>query len=499
MSPAPSHHLGDLLAGLGETGDARGRVVTGLTTDSRRVAEGDLFIARPGARFDAGAFIGEAARRGAVAVVCPRDHCPADGAGLPLVAVEDIHAAAGEVARRFFGDPAAAMRVLGITGTNGKTSVSQFVARALAHQGEPAGVIGTLGYGPVGRLTPTSHTTPDVVELHRMLAELRDAGMRYVAVEVSSHGLEQRRLAGVTLEAAAFTNLSHDHLDYHRDMEAYARAKARIFEQPGLRSAVVNMDDHYGRRMLAELANRSLSLWGFGLGEVPWHADGAQAVRAADLRLLPEGLSMTLDTSVGRVALKSRLFGAFNASNLLAAAALLLSLGMPLDGVAAALADVEQPAGRMERFGGGRQPLVVVDYAHTPDALAHALQALRPHCDGRLWCVFGCGGDRDRAKRPLMGEAAASLADHVVITDDNPRHEDGDRIVAEIRSGMASGEAEVIRDRRAAIRRAIGMAAPGDIVLVAGKGHEDYQQVGDTRFPFADRDVVPELLREVAA
>ena len=490
--------LAELLEGLAQVRAADDRAVTGLTGDSRAVKPGDLVIARSGQTFDATAFIPQAEAAGAVAVIYPPQTQLEEAPGIPAYAVEDIALAQCVLADRFYDEPSRDLRVVGITGTNGKTSVSQFVAQSLSRSGARAGVVGTLGYGCWGDLADTTHTTPDVLELQRMLAEFRDAGCGYAVLEVSSHALEQQRLGNTRVETAVFTNLSHDHLDYHGDMDSYALAKRKLFQRPDLRSAVVNMDDPVGRRLIEELVlEGELAVWAFGQGEIPWQARDVARVHARHVELDAEGLRMEVETPEGTVAVRSPLMGRFNVSNLLATAAVLLDLGMPLDEVAERLGQVEQPAGRMERFGGDGRPVVVVDYAHTPDALEAVLHALRPHCRGELWCVFGCGGDRDRSKRPRMGSVAAELADRVVITDDNPRFEDGECIVEAILGGMEdTTRAEVIRDRSEAIRRAIEQAKVDDIVLVAGKGHEDYQEVGGERRPFSDRAVVRQTLGE---
>jgi UDP-N-acetylmuramoyl-L-alanyl-D-glutamate--2,6-diaminopimelate ligase len=325
--------------------------------------------------------------------------------------------------------------------------------------------------------------------VQRLLADFAEQGAVQVAMEVSSHALEQGRVNGVAFSVAVFTNLTRDHLDYHGDMQAYGKAKSGLFATEGLKYAVINHDDAFGRNLLASLDQRITAL-SYGL-------EGGN-VRAREVRLLPDGLWLRVTTPEGETELRSPLIGRFNASNLLAVLATLLALDMKLDEAVARLSGAQAPAGRVERFGGTRGlPLVVIDYAHTPDALEKVLLALREHARGKLWCVFGCGGDRDRGKRPVMGEIAERLADRVVLTDDNPRHESGDAIIADILGGMNAAP-PVIRERKAAIAEAIRNAGEGDIVLIAGKGHEDYQQVGDTRLPYSDREAVQELLGRAA-
>jgi UDP-N-acetylmuramoyl-L-alanyl-D-glutamate--2,6-diaminopimelate ligase len=349
-----------------------------------------------------------------------------------------------------------------------------------------------------GALQPASHTTPDAVRLQALLAELQAAGADAVAMEVSSHALHQHRVAAVPFDTAVFTNLSRDHLDYHGDMDAYAEAKAQLFRAAGLRLAVLNTDDAMGRRLAAELRGR---VAGVACGEAPETealAERFVALRAVATRT--DGLVFGFRSSWGEGEVHTPLLGRFNAANLALVLGVLLAWGLEPATVAQRLAGLQAVPGRMQPFGGGARPLVVVDYAHTPDALAQVLESLRAHTERRLHCVFGCGGERDRGKRPLMGAAAERLADRVILTDDNPRGEDGSLIIAEIRAGMRTPDsAAVQRNRALAIRQAIGAAGPGDVVLIAGKGHEAYQQVGDLRLPFSDADQVRQALAEEGA
>ncbi len=494
----PGRRLGELLAGLADAGPAADVMVTGLAADSRKVRPGDLFLARAGRRTHGLAYLDRAIAAGAAAVAWEPPF-PGTGAaevaGIPLVPVERLGERAGVIADRFYLHPSRDLRVVGVTGTDGKTSCAHLVARALDRPAARCGLMGTLGHGLPGALDSDGHTTPDAVEVHARLESLRRAGARWAVMEVSSHALDQGRVAGVAFEAAVLTNLTRDHLDYHGDAEAYARAKRRLFEGRELGWAVLNADDPMGARWLAEPPGPARLLAYGTKAEVP---AGAAWVLARDLRADAEGIRMAVETSWGGCELAAPLLGRFNAWNLLAALAVLLALETPIEEACARLARVGPVPGRMERFGGGPdQPLVVVDYAHTPHALAQALAALRSLCAGALWCVFGCGGERDRGKRPEMGRVAEAGADHVVITDDNPRGEDAARIVAEILAGMRDPDrAYVIRDREAAIRHAVGRARPGDVVLVAGKGHETVQIVGDEYRPFSDRAVVLATLAE---
>ncbi|MDY0049873.1 MAG: UDP-N-acetylmuramoyl-L-alanyl-D-glutamate--2,6-diaminopimelate ligase [Halothiobacillaceae bacterium] len=488
--------LRELLYGMGGVGEAPALPVSGLCADSRKLEAGQVFLALPGATHDGRAHVEEALRRGASAVVLDAAAGDLSSTAVPVLRLPALAAKLGLIASRYYGAPSRALRVIGVTGTNGKTSVTHFLAQALSEAVGPTGLIGTLGNGLYGQLTPGTHTTPDALHVQATLAELRDAGARHVAMEVSSHALAQERVAGVEFAAAVFTNLTRDHLDYHGDLAAYGRAKARLFSLEGLGEAIVNMDDPFGRALLEEIGDR-VSTWAYGLGDVPWEATHAQRVRGRHLRMTDSGMRLEVHTPLGQGELRSPLLGAFNASNLLAACATLLALGMPLETALACLSDVRPPPGRMQTLGAEGQPRVVVDYAHTPDALAQVLSALRAHLppEGRLWCVFGCGGERDAGKRPLMGQAAESLADVVLLTDDNPRAEDGDEIVAQILEGMdAPDRARVERDRRCAIEQAVREATVKDIVLIAGKGHETEQRIGARVLPFSDSEVAQEAL-----
>ncbi|MFW6342120.1 MAG: UDP-N-acetylmuramoyl-L-alanyl-D-glutamate--2,6-diaminopimelate ligase [Halothiobacillaceae bacterium] len=491
--------LGELL-GSDCPRDLAGVTVRGLSDDSRRAGPGDLFFARSGAHVEGFRFVRDAIARGVAAVVVPAHRpdgldCATPGA-TPVIAVSDVLEVMARAANRFHGDPLGSLRLAGVTGTNGKTSVARFIAGALAEATGAVGKIGTLGVTLMGtsgerQLAKTANTTPGTLALFEALATIRDAGARYAVMEVSSHALTQRRLAGVQLEVGVFTNLSRDHLDYHGDLESYFEAKALMFTHPGLREAVINMDDRHGRILLERFGDR-LSCWAFGLGDRPWEADDAQLVHATDLRYSREGLELAVETGFGRGRIRSPLFGAFNASNLLGALGALLALGMPQEQALQALGRVPSPPGRMQRVPTGPgQPQVIVDYAHTPDALEQVLMALRGHVTGRLYCVFGCGGERDSGKRPVMGAVAERHADRVVVTDDNPRGESGDEIVAQILSGMRVPDAaRVQRDRRQAIVSTLTEATADDLILVAGKGHEDYQEIHGERLPFSDCEVV---------
>ena len=480
----PEPHLSTLLPGMELPLDP---VITGIDLDSRRIRPGYLFLALHGSRTTGHEFIDAAIEKGAAAVLW---EAPPAGRveirrQIPLIPVPQLRQRAGEIADRFYDSPSAALQVVGITGTNGKTSCGHFLAQALGDT-SPVGVIGTLGHGLFGELRQSGNTTPDAVAVHSLLARFRGQGARRVVMEVSSHALQQGRVQGVRFDTALFTNLSRDHLDYHGDMASYGAAKRRLFEMPGLRRAVINRDDRFGRELLGTLS-QGIEICSYSLQGA---CNAAATVTATSLHLTSEGLQMEVQTPWGSCTVKSPLLGRFNASNLLGVLAVLLVQGFTPEQAAARLGRLVPVPGRMESFGGDGAPLVVVDYAHTPQALEQVLIALREHGE-QLWCVFGCGGDRDRGKRQLMGTIAARHADHLVITDDNPRSEDPDSIVADILGGVPGYvDAAVCHDRADAIGAAVQQASVRDVVLVAGKGHEQFQQIGELRRPFSDREVV---------
>lgn len=470
-----------------------------LTGDTREMASGDVFFAYVlgNARLatDGRPFIDRALAAGAAAVLYEGDGFtwPHDDA-VPHLAVSGLHRLAGPIAAEWYGIDARDMKMSGITGTNGKTSCSQWLARVLQGAGLPCATIGTLGTGFPDALAMTGFTTPDAVQLQRSLAALADAGARAVAMEVSSHGLEQGRVAGTRFDVAVLTNLTQDHLDYHGTLAEYEAAKAQLFQWEGLGTAVINRDDEMGRRLLAgKLAARAVIEYGLA-GAAGASRPDAGWLRATDVRATATGTQFRIDGSFGTADVSTPLIGNFNVSNLLAVLGAALANGIAWDAAVAGLRTLRPVDGRMELFGGHEAPLAVVDYAHTPDALEKTLAALRPVADargGRLWCVFGCGGDRDAGKRPLMGGVAERLADEVVLTSDNPRSEDPQAILDAIADGMTdSTRARQVEDRAAAILHAIKHAALTDVVLVAGKGHEATQEVGGRKRPFSDREHV---------
>ncbi len=459
---------------------ADGIVCDGLGTDSRTIVPGMAFAAYPGERSDGRDHLGEAAARQAAALLWEAG----DGwhgelpAAPPAYAVRGLRPLVSALAGAVYGEPSRVLRVIGVTGTNGKTSSAHWLAQALERLGNRTAVMGTLGNGFMPALDASVNTTADAAVVQQSLAHYLQEGARQVVMEVSSIGLAQHRVEAVRFDTALLTNLSRDHLDAHGDMAAYAAAKARLFSWPGLRCAVLNTGDAFGAALLREGAVRAEQILRYGSAE----AD----VRAGRLELSPGGVTVPVETPWGSARLSAPVLGRFNAQNLLGVLAVLLGQGIGLPQAVDALSGVRSPAGRMQAMGGGERPLVVIDYAHTPDALEKVLETLRETApQGRLVCVFGCGGDRDRGKRPLMGEIAARLADQVIVTSDNPRSEGPLQIITEIRAGM-DGRERVVPDRAQAIAEAVRGARPGDIVLIAGKGHEQYQEADGRREPFSD-------------
>lgn len=460
--------------------------IAALTSDSRRAGPGVAFAAYPGAAHDGRSFIPQAIAAGSPAILWEEDHFLWDPAWhVPNVPVRGLKQCIGEIAACVYGDPSSQLQMIGVTGTNGKTSVTHWIAQALSSLGTPSVVVGTLGNGFADKLSAAANTTPDAVQLQEALARYAQEGARACAMEVSSHGLHQGRVKGCHFNVAVLTNLSRDHLDYHGSMEAYAEAKAGLFAWPGLEYAVLNLDDEFGQALVGRSGSAKVVGYGMSQGEVV-----AESISAGR-----EGLALTLNTAWGRAELRSGLLGQFNAYNLLAALAALLASGISLDKACDALGKARPPAGRMQTLGGGKQPLVVVDYAHTPDALEKVLATLRPLANkGRVICVFGCGGNRDKGKRPLMGRAASQGADQVFVTSDNPRNEEPLAIIKEILEGVSAKNAQTEPDRARAIFEAIGHAKANDIVLIAGKGHEDYQEVQGQKVHFSDVEVAQKAL-----
>lgn len=475
--------LQNLLAGLIQINLTDEIKVTGLAVDSRLVKPGDLFFAFQGQKIDSRPYIADALAKGAAAVVCEAElDLPAQlqmVAGKPVITIAHFMKTMALIAARFYGDPTQKLKVIGITGTNGKTSCSQWLAQALTKSGLPCGVMGTLGWGLPGKLQSLANTTPGPVTVQALAAELLQKGAQALAMEVSSHALAQQRVSAVHFDIGIFTNLTQDHLDFHKDMATYAEAKRQLFLTPGLQVAILNIDDPVGAQW-ANTLPPSVAVYTYGL------MNNAAMVRATILQQDKNGLKVQFTTPWGEACLQTALLGRFNVSNLCAVLTTLCVMDFSLADALLALTGIASVPGRLECFGGSdKKPLVVVDFAHTPDALAQVLSALRDHSKGKLWCVFGCGGDRDASKRPLMGNIAEQMADVVILTQDNSRSEDPHEIIAQIQAGMQH-PAPVEIDRAKAISLAISQAAAEDVVLIAGKGHENYQEIAGQRLPFSD-------------
>lgn len=482
--------LSTLLQGIVSVPSVFDVTIHGLKTDSREVRAGDAFVALAGSRTPADHYIEQAIGAGATVVLleaAQADECH-EHEGVLIVPVPGLRSLLGKIADRFFEHPSQRLRLIGVTGTNGKTSVTHYIATLLQETGTPSGLIGTLGYGMPGALQEASHTTPDVVQVNRVLSRILAQGGRAAAMEVSSHALDQGRIDNLTMTGAVFTNLTRDHLDYHGSMEAYGAAKARLFTREELHFAVINFDDPFGRQLYEQLEGKCDRVR-YSLHEAQtelWLTEFSPSI---------DGFTANVDGLWGAFTISAGVLGSFNVSNILAAMAAVLSLGVPVERVQRAVERLVPPPGRLEPFAGHNGVRVVVDYAHTPDALNNALAALRPHVSGRLFCVFGCGGDRDTGKRPEMAKEAEQGADLVIVTDDNPRSEDPAAITAEIMAGFAHPEqVTVIHDRAEAIRHAINLAVAGDIVVVAGKGHEAWQEMAGQRIPFSDAEQVRHAL-----
>ncbi|MFA6921612.1 MAG: UDP-N-acetylmuramoyl-L-alanyl-D-glutamate--2,6-diaminopimelate ligase [Gallionella sp.] len=517
-----------------------------LVTDSRTVQPGDTFVAYPGEKIDGRRFISQAIAGGANAVIYDtHNYIWDDGLNIPHLGMQDLRHKAGWIADEVYGKPSEQLWMVGVTGTNGKTSTCHWIAEGLNNAGKKCALIGTLGNGFAGSLQATVNTTPDAIQVHRLLSDYLGNGGRAVAMEVSSHALAQGRVNGVRFDVALLTNLSRDHLDYHGDMESYAAAKCRLFDWQELKYAVVNLDDAFGVELALQLRDKEVEVVAYGLSDVSLklaERHGLRMVYGNLQTMNAQGMALEIYSSWGGGHLNSTLVGRFNAANLMGALAVLLVSDVPFNDAVLSLSRVLPVSGRMQRIGGNGQPTVIVDYAHTPDALEKVLLALREACagvslspnsdgttshstkalendaqvagylpkagdreadslresdvnGGRLICVFGCGGDRDRGKRAMMGRVAEKFSDICIVTSDNPRSEDPQEIIDEVTTGMSAFNHEVVVDRMRAIERAISLANRGDTVLVAGKGHEDYQEIAGVKHHFSDVDVVEEALK----
>lgn len=468
--------------------------IKGLKLDSRKVVKGDLFFAFKGSQQDGRDYIEQALQQGALAIVYdPEDYQLADTIVsqhpcAEFIAVEHLQHQLSSIAGHFYQEPANSLRLIGVTGTNGKTTVTQLIAQALDLLSEHCGIIGTLGTGFWSDLQQAKQTTPDAITIQESLADLLTKGARTVALEVSSHGLDQGRVEALPFKVAVFTNLTRDHLDYHHTLENYGAAKAQLFTWDSLDRKIINQDDPFGQQLIQ--LNQGQDLLTFSL------EDETADLYCENIEFSEYGIKASLVSPQGKGLLQTKLVGRFNLSNLLAVVGSLLGLGYDLATVLMTIPKLNAPAGRMQREGGDGKPTVVIDYAHTPDALEQVLTALRPHVKNKLWCVFGCGGSRDKGKRVAMAEIAERLADNIVITDDNPREESSASIIEDILQGFNIPQAvSVIADRKQAIWQTVERAAANDVILVAGKGHEDYQEVMGKRTHFSDFEEVSKALQ----
>ncbi|HTH44119.1 MAG TPA: UDP-N-acetylmuramoyl-L-alanyl-D-glutamate--2,6-diaminopimelate ligase [Oxalicibacterium sp.] len=490
---APNNKLQDIVRWIAQSAPQ-----AALASDSRAIHAGDVFVAYPGDETDGRSYIAHALARGAAAVVYESaDFVWDDEWTVPHLATAHLKEQAGAVAALYYGQPDRAMTTIAVTGTNGKTSCTQWLGRLLSRLGQQTAVIGTLGVGmfrngSAGNFVTTGYTTPDAVLLQRTLADLQKEGARALAIEASSIGLHQGRMAGMHVDIAVFTNFTRDHLDYHVDMASYEEAKAMLFDWPGLRHAIINLDDAMGLRLIERIKRTQpkVAILGYTLNGTV--VDGIDTLTASDIRSTQNGTSFQLGHRLGNMLVKSQVVGRFNVSNLLAIIGVLLAQGIKWNKAVGAIETLTPVPGRMQQLGGGEAPLVIIDYAHTPDALEKVLASLRgvaTERGGALWCVFGCGGDRDTGKRPQMGRAATA-ADHVIVTTDNPRNEEPSAIIEQIVAGFdGSGKTpHIIEDRATAILWAGHHAARQDVILLAGKGHEAYQDVKGRKLPFLDAD-----------
>lgn len=482
--------LAELLTGIAHV--EQDVELTHIALDSREINAGGVFFALVGSQQHGLQFAEQVQQQGALAIVYDPAKQGAQLAkksqGLPLIAVAGLTEQLGKIAARFYAYPATRLKVIGITGTNGKTSCSQFLAQSL----EASAVIGTLGWGKYSELQQTRNTTPDAFAVQKILATFVESGIKNVAMEVSSHGLVQGRVNCVNFQGVVFNNLSHDHLDYHGSMEAYLQSKLSLVQWSGLKFVVVNLDDAYAGRVLAAIASGVKILTYSMQGRT--HASGL-SIHAANIQYTLAGIECDVFWQQQQARLTVSLLGDFNLQNVLAVLAAMLAMGRPLAGCLQSLRHIKAVIGRMECFSGDNgKPLVIVDYAHTPEALEKVLTTLRKHCQGKLTVVFGCGGDRDKGKRGVMGKIADQLADRMIVTDDNPRFEEGQAIINDVIANIKADKLRVINDRKTAIEQGIVASSELDVVLVAGKGHEDYQEIEGIKIPCSDREIVQELL-----
>lgn len=476
---------------LGTTPDIN---INGLTLDNREMKPGYLFFAYHGSSIDSKQFIDQVIANGAAAILCDTNKSHPTLTyknNISIIAIPDLTEKIGQIAANFYDNPSKNMLAIGITGTNGKTSTSYLLTSALQKLGKQTGLIGTLGYGHPGSLTPSNYTSPNPIMLQRILADFKKQNIDTVVMETSSQALDQNRFAGMDIKFGTFTNLTHDHLDYHKTLDEYAAAKQRLFTQPAMQNGIFNLDDPIGLKWFEQFKN-DFTTYGYTLN--PNKFNFQNIIAASNIQAKPDGISAEIFSPWGNGKLISSLVGRFNLSNLLAVITNLCAMGYKLNNILPIIPELQPVPGRMQTIVGKNQPLVVVDFSHTPDALKQALQTLREHCHGELFCMFGCGGDRDRKKRPEMAEIAEQLADHVIITNDNVRFEDPQQITNDILEGLKHPEKAIVElDRAKAIALTIKQATSKDIVLLAGKGHEPYQIIGDKKLPFNDIEIVKNL------
>ena len=471
--------------------------INGLSIDSRSITAGDLFFALQGQQQHGLQFSQQAINNGAAAIAWEssdriiQQDLPTT---LPCIEISNLQSKLGLIGQRFYHNISKHMHIIAVTGTDGKTSVSQFVAQALQNLNFPCGVIGTLGYGMYPKFEVASHTTPDAIRIHDLLYDYHVAGAKHAVVEASSHGLSQGRLNGVEIDTAVFTNLGRDHMDYHDSIEDYGNAKRLLFKYESLQNAVINIDDNFGILLAKEFSDQ-LDVITYSIQANSIRSDFY--INAININVDADNTHFEIQSSWGGAKISTKLVGNFNVSNLLAVLGVLLAHGIDFDDAVRVVGSVQTVPGRMEFIS--NDPAVVIDYAHTPQALANVLKVLREHCVGKLWCVFGCGGDRDQGKRKLMAEAVEQYADTAVLTDDNPRFEDSDAITNEVVSGFtASYQYSLNHDRREAIHYAIQNAKQQDIVLIAGKGHEAVQIIQGKQLPFDDKKIANEVLKKTS-
>lgn len=490
-----SKSLSELLVGLVENEYTNDLNVSGVAIDSRLIKQGNLFMAYRGTNVNGVDYIKDAIKAGALAVLIDKDEVfETKSISIPVIEINNLRKKAGLVVSRFYNEPSKQLNLVGVTGTNGKTTVSYMIAQVMFALGKQSAVIGTIGNGPFGKLESDKTTTPDPVKLHSLLATWINT-IDSVVMEVSSHALDQGRVTGVEFDTAIFTNLSRDHLDYHKTIEEYADAKFELFKSEGLKNAIINIDDDYGVRYIKNLDD-DLNIIAYSIKsrELELTNKNIQFVYCESIDTHQLKTTLKVNSPWGHVTIETGLLGAFNIANCLAAFSALCFSGLAADDVAKAISQFNGVPGRMECFTKENSPLLIVDYAHTPDALEKALQSLKPYCLGQLYCVFGCGGDRDTGKRAEMGKIAELFSDSIVITNDNPRSEPEEQIVDNILEGINDkSNVTVIYDRSEAITSTFLNAVAKDIVLIAGKGHETTQQIGPTFYPFSDRELARRL------